>query len=89
MSQAPSIGRIVHYTAAGRNHGDIITHAAIILGPGQSEDRTYLDIRPGIYPAKDSGLPDVRGPWYFEDSHLGIPYSDEPKVGHWNWPPRT
>ena len=72
--QKPSIGRIVHYQAYGTPGGE-----------HKSEPRAAI-----ITEVKDGNLVSL-----FVANPTGIflnrdvPYSEEPKPGHWNWPPRT
>lgn len=71
----PSIGRIVHYHSYGTPGGEFLPEprAAIITA-----------VHPG-----DDGLCDVT---VFNPTGIyfnRIPFSEEPKPGHWSWPPRV
>jgi len=72
----PSIGRIVHYQSYGTPGGEYLPEprAAIITEvEGDSEGRVGLCV---LNPT---------GQFF----NRLVPYSPEPKPGHWNWPPRV
>ncbi len=90
--QKPSIGRIVHYTNLGDKDGKYPPEiqAALITG-------VYSDIATGgeeeankLGAVADSPLVDLTVFYrtgYFQCKK--ILFSEEPKRGHWNWPPRS
>lgn len=89
MSKAPDLepGQIVHYTAEGYGFDETVTHAAIVLGSSHLEGRAYLDIRRGVYSRPGVDRPNLVEPYRLEEHEDGIPYSEEPKVGHWSLTP--
>jgi hypothetical protein len=84
MDQKPSVGRIVHYQSFGTPGGEYTSQprAADIT----QVHETHADGLPF------AGTPDVglciKNPTglFFNER---VPYSDTPKPGHWNWPPRV
>ncbi len=72
----PTIGRIVHYQSYGTPGGEFLPEprAAIIT--------EVSDALPGLV-----GLCVLNPTGQF--FNRGVPYSEIPKPGHWNWPPRT
>lgn len=74
MSQ-PSIGRIVHYHSYGTPGGEYLPEprAAIITTVWQDEKVV------GLCVLNPSGM-------FFNNS---VPFSEDPKPGHWSWPPRA
>jgi len=76
--QAPSVGRIVHYQSHGTPGGEYPSkaRAAIITEIGESFDGTP---RISLCVLNPVGM--------FFDQY--VPYSEEPKPGHWSWPPRV
>lgn len=80
MLQTPSIGRVVHYHSYGTPNGEYQPRprAAMITdvavdGAGVVNERVSLAV------FNPTGL-------FFD---VAVPYSDEPKPGHWTWPPRV
>lgn len=80
MNQKPSIGRIVHYQSYGTPGGEYLPEprAAVITAvhapvAGDAEEVVCLAI------LNPTGM-------FFTN---GVRYSDDPKAGHWNWPPRV
>ena len=87
--QPPTIGRIVHYTASSGPRA--VTHAAMILALGPAAGRVHLKIEAGDYgvPGRSSG-PDLREPMLSSSQRVaGIPFSPQPRAGHWSYPPRV
>jgi hypothetical protein len=72
----PSIGRIVHYQSYGSPGGEhqSLPRAAVITEV-LSEDTNTVS----LCVLNPTGQ-------YFD---RGVPYSETPKPGHWNWPPRV
>jgi hypothetical protein len=69
----PTIGRIVHFTASD---GDPGPYAGIIVAVHKApEPLERVDLV-------------TFGPNSLYHNH-NVPYSEEPKAGHWNWPPRS
>lgn len=71
----PSVGRIVHYQSYGTPGGEYLPEprAAIITQLHPGVARVGLAI------LNPTGV-------FFNDD---VPWSVEPKSGHWNWPPRV
>lgn len=81
----PSVGRIVHFypDVAGTPNEPL---PAIITRVRWNEQSLGL-LRVRIKLMYDGS---VRGALqYCEGAILEPPYSDEPKAGHWTWPPRV
>lgn len=78
----PSVGRIVHYQSYGTPGGEFLPEprAAIITAvhngdPVPEHGTPYIDAAV----LNPTGM-------FFSQS---LPFSAEPKPGHWSWPPRT
>lgn len=73
--QKPSVGRIVHYQAYGTPGGEYksVPRAAIITDVTEGSTTVGLCV---LNPT---------GQFFNRD----VPYSEEPKPGCWNWPPRV
>lgn len=71
----PSVGRIVHYQAYGTPNGEFesVPRAAIITDVHNEEKGEV-----SVCVFNPQGV-------FFNR----VPYSEEPKPGHWNWPPRV
>ena len=76
MDQKPSVGRIVHYQSYGTPGGEYTSkpRAAVIT-------EVYADgvTAVGLCILNPTGQ-------FFSPS---VPFSETPKPGHWNWPPRV
>lgn len=73
----PSVGRIVHFYSETADEGlNKIPHAAII---------TYVYDNPDLY----VGLTVFARGIKEYDVRVSAPFSEEPKPGHWTWPPRA
>ena len=80
MEQKPSVGRIVHFTAAD--------------GPPRTGTTAYAAIVTAVHPKNPDGGGDetvdlaTLGPrsLYFQ---LGVKYDADGANGTWRWPPRT
>jgi hypothetical protein len=71
----PTVGRIVHYQAYGTPGGEYpsVPRAAVVTQVGGEDNAVGLAI------LNPTGM-------FFNAS---VPYSEEPKPGHWSWPPRA
>lgn len=71
----PSVGRIVHYHSYGTPGGEFkpLPRAAIVTQV--HDDGSTI----GLCAVNPTGL-------FF---HERCPFSEEPRPGHWNWPPRV
>lgn len=80
MDQKPSVGRIVHYQSFGTPGGEYVSapRAAIVTIVHDAGTKCFVD---------DVGLCILNPTGQFFNEH--VPYSDTPKPGHWNWPPRV
>ena len=80
MTQAPSIGRIVHYHAYGTPGGEFLPEprAAIITEIVEDSENVQAPVV-SLAVLNPSGM-------FFNQSVI---YSEDPKPGHWSWPPRT
>lgn len=85
MSQAPSIGRIVHYHSYGTPGGEYLPEprAAIItdIAPpiARPGGATVPNMRVGLAVLNPTGM-------FFNQS---VPFAEDPTPGHWSWPPRA
>jgi hypothetical protein len=73
----PSIGRIVHYQSYGTPGGEYLAEprAAVITALVDGHDHGYV----GLAVFNPTGM-------FF---HTEVPFSADPKPGHWSWPPRV
>jgi hypothetical protein len=80
MSQQPSIGRIVHYHSYGTPGGEYLPEprAAIITEIVEDSDKVHAPVV-SLAVLNPTGM-------FFNQSVI---YSEEPKPGHWSWPPRV
>lgn len=81
MEQKPSVGRIVHYQAYGTPGGEYksVPRAAVVT--------QVLEVAPEGAEGLSVGLCILNPTGQFFNT--AVPYSSEPKPGHWSWPPRT
>lgn len=70
----PSIGRMVHYHRYGSPGGEHKPEPSPAVITKINDEATS---RVQLFVMNPNGL-------YFNDT----PYSEEPKPGHWNWPPK-
>ena len=75
MAQQPSIGRIVHYRSYGTPGGEYppLPRAAVVTEVDEDGETVGLCV--------------LNPTGQFFNQH--VPFSDEPKPGHWSWPPRA
>lgn len=86
--QKPTVGRIVHYQSHGSPDGKytpqpraaVVTAISVTLAPGSTlpsvgEPTSAVD----LCVLNPEGM-------YF---NRGVPFSETPQPGHWNWPPRA
>ncbi len=90
-TQQPSVGRSVHYQSYGTPGGEYLPkpRAAVITQVHLDDDgRTCPSDAVGAPPEVPCvGLAVLNPTGLFFDVH--VPYSETPKPGHWNWPPRV
>lgn len=100
MSQTPSVGRIVHYHSYGTPGGEYLpeARAAIITEVHWSDSANEHDWQGVEQEARRS---DEQAEQYISGISLAVlnptgmffnewvPYWDQPKPGHWTWPPRV
>lgn len=72
-AQKPTIGQMVHYQAFGTPGGEHKSEPRAAVVTGVHPDSVSLCV------LSPSGM-------FFNPF---VPYSSEPKPGHWNWPPRA
>lgn len=83
MTPTPSVGRVVHYHSYGTPGGEFLpeARAAIITAvypePPELADPELLHV--GLCVLNPTGM-------FFNQL---VPFSEEPKPGHWSWPPRV
>ncbi len=77
MDQKPSVGRIVHYQSYGTPGGEFPSapRAAIIAAVDPAHDGQRVD----LCVLNPNGM-------FF---NTGVWFSETPKPGYWNWPPRV
>ena len=97
MQQKPTIGRIVHYQqvcAYGPGTPPevmekplpLLTRAAIVTGIHEVDGVEYPVLRVLCdHPSHDFPVDCAPGGYQRE----GVPFSETPKMGCWNWPPRA
>lgn len=85
MEQKPTVSRIVHYQAYGTPGGEYpsVARAAIVTEVEEVKvdgaDGGTFRTRVALCILNPTGL-------FF---NTDVPYSEIPKPGHWNWPPRV
>lgn len=75
MEQKPSIGRIVHYQRYGTPGGEHKAEPSPAIITAINDVATQ---QCQLFVMTPNGV-----------YHNNTPYSEEPKPGHWNWPPRV
>lgn len=92
----PSIGRMVHYTNLGDKDGKYPPEiqAAVITGVYNTLSGTAAQIEGVYHSANQVGASpnatEVDLKVFYRTGLFDcqkIPFSEEPKRGHWNWPP--
>jgi len=80
MSQTPSVGRIVHYHSYGTPGGEYLPEARAAI---------ITEVQPGAEPGDGPlvGLAVLNPTGVFFNQF--VRFSEEPKPGHWTWPPRV
>jgi hypothetical protein len=81
--QKPSVGRIVHYQSYGTPNGEYkpLPRAAIIT----EVIIPQTNVEPA--PIESVGLCIMNPTGLFFTQ--GVKFSEEPKPGHWSWPPKV
>jgi hypothetical protein len=79
----PSIGRVVHYHSYGTPGGEYLPlpRAATITEVGSAQ------LTPGADPVEVVGLCVMNPTGLLFNQR--VPFSEDPKPGHWSWPPRV
>lgn len=88
MTQAPSIGRIVHYHSYGTPGGEYLPEprAAIITAIiDPSTPPSPLFYGADGHPRVSLAIMNPTGMHF----NLDVSFAEEPKPGHWSWPPRA
>lgn len=77
----PSIGRIVHYHSYGTPNGEYLpeVRAAIVTEVQEFENSDGVEFYVGLCVLNPTGM-------FF---NRAVKFSEEPKPGHWSWPPRV
>lgn len=82
MTTKPSIGRTVHYHSYGTPGGEYLPEPRAAIITQVLEDfgtDEAPETRVGLAVLNPTGM-------FFNPS---VPFSEEPKPGHWSWPPRV
>ena len=81
-AQQPTVGRIVHYQSYGTPGGEYTAQprAAIVTAVRGDEPVPEHGV-----PYVDLAVLNPEGMFFNRE----VAYSDEPKPGHWSWPPRA
>lgn len=69
----PTIGRIVHYHVDPQDDSNLEAQAAIIT----AVPRGGTDVDLTVFPPRTDFV-----------TLADVPYSEQPRGGHWSWPPR-
>jgi hypothetical protein len=78
--QKPSVGRIVHYQSYGTPGGEYTSQPrAAVITEVLSAPNGALTGEVGLCILNPTGQ-------FFNQN---VPFSETPKHGHWNWPPRS
>jgi hypothetical protein len=72
MEQTPSIGRVVHYQSYGTPNGEFLPEPRAAIITSVHEATI------------DAAVLNPGGLFFA----VGLQYSEDPKPGCWNWPPR-
>lgn len=82
----PTVGRIVHYQAYGTPGGEYasVPRAAIVTEVAGPRDPEEAQNGEG-YPHVGLCVLNPTGQFF----NRSVPYSETPRPGHWNWPPRN
>lgn len=87
MIQWPSVGRIVHYHSYGTPGGEYKSEpraaiiSEVVLGTLTREAYEFV----GDYPEVGLAVLNPTGMFFNQN----VPFSPDPKPGHWSWPPRA
>lgn len=84
-TQRPTVGRIVHYYHTANDVEGKCPNAALVTHVW-SDECVNLEVAPNGYHIQPGQRDAVDG--VVERVRTSVPYSDEPKPGHWCWPPR-
>lgn len=85
--QQPTIGRVVHYHSYGTPNGEYLPEprAAIVTAVPEFLSEGPNSGPEGYVPAVHLCVLNPTGLFFNHD----VKFSEEPKPGHWSWPPRV
>jgi hypothetical protein len=88
MEQKPSVGRVVHYQSHGSPNGQHKSEPRAAIITAVYPDPSTAPEGQAFGPASPTVDLCVLNPtgMYFDRA---TPFSETPKPGHWNWPPRV